>query len=1120
MKRIVLLLVFAISFPQVWSQPWLKYLQVPKGEEPNFYQIQEAFNKWEKANKIPELIKDRDEEEGEIENWMLFKRWEYIWEGRADAQGRFLNPWNIYQQTLAYRQTHKIDYNSGNWSLIGPSHLPKQRTSQPNGLGRINAVVFDPTDKKTFYVCTASGGLWRTRDYGQSWEYLSVALPTLGTSDALVDPVDPDIIYLATGDRDAYDARGLGIWKTTDGGQNWQRVLDPDMTVNMLLMDPADHQKIIAGATFGIYVSTDGGQSWRRTLANVKVKDLEFHPTNPDIVYATGQGLLFKSTDGGQTWTDITSRLNLPVAATRNVIGVSPAEPDWLYVLATNDYGSASSPFLGVYLSRDAGETFTLQTASPNILGYESDGSDDGSQAWYDLAIAVDPSDANIVYTGGVNVWKSTDAGATFKINAHWVGNGAPAIHADQHDLRFSVDGKTLFACNDGGIYYTSDGGKSWSNITGGLSISQVYRIGASASNPLLFLNGYQDNGTALAEGIDDFTTVIGGDGMECLIDYSSDDFMFGELYYGDIRRSVKGLGFIGITGNIDEQGAWVTPYVQNPRKSDEMIAGFVNVWKTKDVHNSNVRWKKVTDFQDNSKIIALEYCIANPNIVYLSKRDGSLYRLDNFSNVVDLTADLPYSNMYVYSIETDEDNDSIVYITAYDRSRQRGLVLKSRDRGQTWVDITGSLPQEYFNCIIQDTSSRLNQLYLGTYTGVYTINDSLNDWVDFSSGLPITDVRELEIYYGGDNPAQRHIKIATYGRGVWYSPLFVEDKVDLACVIPKNIDLCLDGDIPVYIVNLGLDTIHSASISVYVNGKFKDSLNWTGSLATYQIDTVYLSGILTQPGLYDIQVIIQGFNLAATEHNLVNNFSSRAVDIVLENPDYRQNFAGAQVPHCWQLGEGWTVTDDDSMDFGAESAHNGYLLFRKQDQGNSLSYVTTCGFNFSGNKDVYLKLEQYLKADDGLASIEYSFDKVTWHKLATFTGTRGSDQVADIYVCKIVEVANQPVVFFRFGFEGSNSAFWAIDDILISGQPEQSLIVDPVLVYPNPARARVSISFRESYDNAQIRLINLQGRVLFEKSVQNPQYEQISLLDFGQGIYLVEIIVPGQTIVRPIVVE
>ena len=1120
MQRIILLIVFALSLTPVWSQPWLKYLKVSKGQEPNFYQIQEAFYNWEKTNNILEQIKDHGEEEGEIENWMLFKRWEYIWEGRADAQGQFLNPWNIYQQTITYRQTHKINYNSGDWSLIGPSHLPKQRTGQPNGLGRINAVVFDPTDTMTFYVCTASGGLWRTRDYGQSWEYLSVALPTLGTSDALVDPMNPDILYLATGDRDAYDAKGLGIWKTTDGGKSWRRILDSNMTVNMLLMDPNNHQKIIAGATFGIYVTTDGGHSWTQTLADVRVKDLEFHPTNPNIIYATGQGLLFKSTDGGQTWTDITSRLNLPVAATRNVIGVSPAEPDWLYVLATDDNGDVSSPFLGLYLSRDGGETFTLQTSWPNILGYQSDGSDDGSQAWYDLAIAVDPSDANIVYTGGVNVWKSTDAGATFKINAHWVGSGAPAIHADQHDLRFSNSGKTLFACNDGGIYYTPDGGKSWSNITSGLSISQVYRIGASASDPLLFLNGYQDNGTALSEGIDDFTTVIGGDGMECLIDYSSDDYMFGELYYGDIRRSVRGSGFKSIIGNIGEQGYWVTPYVQNPRNPDELIVGFENVWRTKDVHNSSVSWMTVTDFQDKSPIIALEYCMANPNIVYLSKRDGRLYRLEYFSKVVDLTANLPDSNMYVSSIETDEDNDSIVYITAYDRNSGRGLVLKSSDRGQTWLDITGSLPQEYFNYIIQDTSSRLNQLYLGTFTGVYTINDSLNDWVDFSNGLPITDVRELEIYYGGDNPAQRHIKAATYGRGTWYSPLFVENKVDLACIIPKNIDLCLDDDIPVYVINLGLDTIHSAKISVYVNGQFKDTLNWTGSLATYQVDTVYLSGILTSPGAYDTQVIIQGYGLNAADLNLVNNISSRAVDIVLERPDYTQDFANARVPRCWQLGEGWTVSDDDSLEFGAKSAYNGYLLFKKQGQGKSLSYVTTCAFDFSGYKDVYLKLEQYLKANDGLASIEYSFDKVTWHKLATFTGTRGTDKVADIYVHKITDVANQPIVYFRFGFEGSSSALWAIDDIMISNRPGQGIITEPILVYPNPASGIVNISFRESYDNAQIRLMDLQGKILLDRTVKTPQYEQINLEGLRQGIYLVEIIVSGQTTLKPIIVE
>ncbi len=1121
MKRILFSLVLIASFVQLYSQPWLRYLAVAKGKQPNFFQSQQAFYKWEKASNIQALLNEEKEDESQIENWLQFKRWEYIWEARADVHGHFLDPWQIYQDAKAFREQYKIDYNSGDWKIIGPRRLPGQRTSQPNGLGRINAVVFDPTDSMTFYVCTASGGFWRTRDYGHTWEYLSVSLPTLGTSDALVDPLNPNTIYLATGDRDAYDAKGLGIWKTTDGGKTWQRVLDSTMTVNMLLMDPTDHHKIIAGATFGVYVSTDAGQTWQQTLANVRIKDLEFMPGNSQVVYATGQGLLFKSTDGGKTWSNITSRLNLPIKATRNVIAVSPAAPNWLYVLVTDDNGDYSSPFVGLYLSKDAGQSFSLQASSPNILGYESDGSDKGSQAWYDLCMAVDPTDANVVYTGGVNIWKSVNAGAGLTINAQWVGDGAPAIHADQHDLRFAPDGKTLFACNDGGIYYTKSGGEQWKDITSGLSISQVYRIGPSADKPLLFLNGYQDNGTALAMGIDSFATVIGGDGMQCLIDYSSDDYKFGETYNGDIRRSVKGSSFRSILGNIDEKGYWVTPYVQNPHEPKQLLAGYVNLWLCNDIHANTIKWQKITDLNDNSQIIAVEYCIANPSIVYFAKRDGSLYRMNisGSSVPIDLTANLP-GKLYITSIETDETDQNIVYITAYDRVNRRGLVLKSLDQGQTWINITGNLPREYFNCIVQDTSSQKNQLYLGTYTGVYTRNDSMSDWVDFSSGMPVTDVRELEIYYGGDNPSQRHIKAATYGRGAWYSPLFVENNVDVACHIPRSIDFCLDQKMPVYIVNLGLDTLRSAKLYISVDGVVRDSVDWHGAMVSYQSDTLYFSGLLKQAGKHDIQARIIDTDQGKKDENLTNNVSSVHVNIVLTRPSYKQSFAEGQIPKCWQLGQGWNVTTKNNIDFLSQTSYNGFLMLKNQGSKDFSSSVVTCAFDFSGYREIFLKLEQLLKMDNGIATIDYSLDKKAWNNLATFTGNRGSDRVADIFVRNISDLANQPLVFFRFNYQGRSDVIWALDDFEITDRLGQNVITDPVLVYPNPATDMINISFRQEYDNVTLRLMSLEGSVLYYKSIANPQFEQISLSSLRPGIYLLEIVTPGQTISKKVLVQ
>jgi len=1026
----------------------------------------------------------------------------------------FLDPRQILKQTIFFRQEHKIFNNNGLWQLIGPISLPKQRTNQPNGLGRVNAIVFDPNNFNTFYLCTASGGFWRTRDYGQTWEYLSVSLPTLGTSDAIVDPYNSNIIYLATGDRDGYDAKGLGIWKTTDGGITWQSVLDTTMTVNMLIMDPTNNQKIIAGATFGIFLTENAGQTWNQTLSNIRIKDLEFHPTNPNIVYATGEGLLFISHDGGYTWTDITNKLNLPVNSTRNVLGVSPASPDWLYVVATNDNDDYSSPFLGVYLSTDAGETFTLQTDRPNLLGYKSDGSDNGSQAWYDLCIAVSPENANIVYVGGVNIWKSINAGESFVINAHWVGSGAPAVHADHHDLRFAPDNITLFSANDGGINYQVLGTNDWINLTNGLSIAQVYRIGSSSTKPFLIMHGYQDNGTALSYDIDNFYTVIGGDGMECLIDYSSDDYKFGELYFGDIRRSINDGNFSSITSDINETGYWVTPYVQNPKNPLQMLAGYINLWQTDNLRANTVSWEKLTDFTDESQIIALEYCLADPKIVYFSKRNNTLYRIDNLgqSNPVDLTSNLPYSNLYITSIETDEQNTEIVYIVAYDRVNRRGVVLKSNNKGQNWEDITNNLPVEFFNTIVQDTSSQLNQLYLGTFTGVYTINDSLNAWVDYSNQLPITDVRELEIFYGGDNPANRHIKAATYGRGTWYSPLFVENNLDAAISIKKSKTYCFRDPLEIYLANLGMDTVQKAKICIYLDNQPIDTIEWTGKLGTYESEILYLNGIFENTGNYNIKARLIEVNNQTIDENLKNNYSNTNISITLNKTEYKQTFIDSKLPQCWTIkGENWTLTNNNEYSFNSKTHTNGFLLYQKNDMGEDSAFVETCGFDLSNNKNVYLKFEQLLKLTQGIARIDYSVDGKNWSTIVELSGNRGNEQLTDIFLISLEELAGKPLVYFRFMIKSQNTALWAIDDFLLSENLEDNFITDAVLIYPNPATDKINISFRNNYSKAQLRLINIQGKVLIQKEINNPQFESININDLRPGIYLIEVILPDQ---------
>jgi len=163
-------------------------------------------------------------------------------------------------------------------------------------------------------------------------------------------------------------------------------------------------------------------------------------------------------------------------------------------------------------------------------MDYSSTGSGTGGQAWYDLCVAVDRTNVNVIYVGGVNVFKSTNGGVSWAISAHWVGGGStPSIHADQHDLVISPLSNRLYSGNDGGLYYTANSGSSWIDVSDGLAVAQIYKIGQSAQSRNLVINGYQDNGTAIYDG--DWRTEIGGDGMECIIDPTDSNYMYGALY-------------------------------------------------------------------------------------------------------------------------------------------------------------------------------------------------------------------------------------------------------------------------------------------------------------------------------------------------------------------------------------------------------------------------------------------------------------------------------------------------------------------------------------------------------------------------------------------------------------
>ena len=769
---------------------WIDMMQDPKVK---FSETQNAFESYWSGRK-------RSKGDG----YKPYKRWEWFMQYELKENGSIRTADEIQQEVRKFQLTFgsftppgtgsRSGATTGKWKSLGPSNKPVPSSGQPNGLGRINGIGIHPTDNDIIFVGSPNGGIWRTYDGGSTWTSNTDTNFVMQISAIIFDPLNPSIVYAGTGDRDAGARSPRGVMKSVDGGINWS-VSNTGMgnvVVGKLIIHPTQTNILVAATSDGIYRSINSGQSWTRTSSSSNhFKELVENPSDFNIQYAGQGAAYFRSIDGGQSWTKIT----LPVNGNRLAIGVTPDDPSYVYIVQCSQRA-----FAGLMLSTDTGKTFTTQSTTPNIMDWSTNGSGTSGQAWYDLDIAVDPKNKTHIYVGGVNVFKSTNSGRNWLINSHWTGSGGvPAVHADHHVFEWSADGNTLYDGNDGGIARTTNGGPNWTDISDGMAISEVYKIGQHSYNENRVICGYQDNGSAIYRGVGNWTTEIGGDGMECAFDDQNNSYVYGALYYGAIRRSSNGgSSFNSITGGISEQGAWVTPYILEEGNTNTMFVGMTSyIWR-----NSNVRTgQSWTNISSNVSTAGgawsvLESSPADNDILYAVRSGKRFFRTDNANAAnptwTDLTSNLPAG--VPSDVEAHPWDENVVYITAGSK------VHVSTDKGNSWTDITGNLPGTAKRTIAYDKFSA-GGIYVGGTPNVYYIDSSMSDWVEYSYGLPgDVSVTELEIFYDLNNPTNSQIRAGTYGRGLWSIELFdIENREPTAVIMGDSGNYCLSNTITLF---------------------------------------------------------------------------------------------------------------------------------------------------------------------------------------------------------------------------------------------------------------------------------------------------------------------------------
>ncbi|MFN8395453.1 MAG: hypothetical protein U0176_12485, partial [Bacteroidia bacterium] len=499
--------------------------------------------------------------------WKWIKRWEDFNAHRLMPDGSLPNP-QLYLDAVEQIATDRTGTDkvtaADSWFPRGPNDYadPGFFGWEP-GIGRINCIAFHPTDTNTYWVGVAQGGVWKTVNNGSSWTPLTDNLPMLRISDIAVNPVNTNEIYISVGDmaylgaglltdnRKRHTHYGLGVYKTTDGGTSWfptgltvaQTDYDYSLTCRVLI-HPSNTLTLVAGGTYGMRKSTDAGLTWTVTHDSL-IWDIEPDPVDPQVIYAStgfrsslnaGSVSILKSTDFGSTWTTLPTGLPARNSVQRVELAVAPSNHNYVYALCAG----MDAGFWGMLRSTDAGATWNTQSSTPNILTWD-EGISGGGQGWYDLAIAVNPTDPNTVYTGGINVWGSSDGGVTWDGASYWLPNYGPSIHADQHQFAYNPLNGRFFVCNDGGLYAThnlligswddaiNNGSymwpTHWTRLSSGMQTTSFYRCSTSPGNPDLLLAGAQDNSTFFYDG-----TIwhhnFGGDGMDNFL-HPSDPMTF-----------------------------------------------------------------------------------------------------------------------------------------------------------------------------------------------------------------------------------------------------------------------------------------------------------------------------------------------------------------------------------------------------------------------------------------------------------------------------------------------------------------------------------------------------------------------------------------------------------------
>jgi len=647
------------------------------------------------------------------------------------------------------------------WTFLGSRPISNEFWSgNANASGRIVCIAPHPTDAQTAYAASASGGIWKTTTGGLTWSPLTDELPSLNHGFVFIDPNNANTVYAGTGEYTT-GSTGDGLFRSTDAGATWSQVANAGQVgsqITGIIVPSGLPNTIYVSSGSGLWRSTDGGASWSQRLTG-QVSSVAIHPTNANILIAgRADDAIYRTINGGNTFTKLGSAQGLPVSGVnRIVLAFAPSDGNVAYAAI-----ATGSSLLGFYRSSNQGFNWTQKTATPNFPS---------PQAWYDMCVGVSRTDPNIVFAGGVDkryatagMIRTTNGGDT------WIdvsqGTLGGQLHPDHHWITQGPDG-TLWAGNDGGVWTSTNLGDSWTNRNSNLAVTQNYTIALHPTNVNRMATGTQDNGT-IWRTADSFVwpQVQGGDGGYLAYDFSAPDT---RLYFTYVYLTVyrRAGGTSTITGPWGGDGVnFIAPLVMDPNNSNTLLGGTTRLWRNTAASTTST-WTAIstTSVVGGDAIDSIAVAPGASNTIYV----GGFARVGlttNASTWSTRTTTNGVPNGTVTDIVINPSNPAEAYLSADTSSGAR--VAHTTDYGVTWTNRSASLVSGVRGLALAiDWASSPRAIYLGTGAGVYFSINNGTSWQKDGTDFPNVNVGDLAI-----DVTRRTLTAATYGRGVWRTPL------------------------------------------------------------------------------------------------------------------------------------------------------------------------------------------------------------------------------------------------------------------------------------------------------------------------------------------------------------